>query len=559
MPSLPDELISNYPGISPILRQLLFNRGLVDVRGVEEFCREDGIFHDPFLFRDMTAAVDLIIFHIKAGNKIIVYGDYDADGVTASTVLLENLLILKANADVYLPDRVSEGYGLNADVIKKIASEGGKLIITVDTGIRNKPEIDLAKSLGIEVIVTDHHVLPDEREARPNCLVIDSADPEDTYPYRLLAGVGVSFKLVSALISRAKISDNEKRMLLDRNLDLVALGTVADLVLLTGENRSLVKRGLKVLNQTGRLGVKELIKVAKVSNTLDSWNISFQLAPRLNAASRIGHANTALALLRSKDQAEAESLAANLNSKNTERQQITENIMAKVDGTINQDDLGSAIVGICEDDEAWNEGVIGLVAGKICEKYYRPTLVITKTEDGYKGSGRSIEEFNLIENIEELRQHLDKYGGHPMACGFSIIGEDNLRLFTEGFKARAALKLKEVSLVPKLKIDVVVDSNQINLDLIKEIVRLAPYGQGNPQPRFASYGMMIEDIANMGSDNQHIKMRFGQVWALGFGQSEKYGHLRPGDKVDIAYYLDINDFNGRSEAQMKIIDIKPHL
>jgi len=569
---LPEEMVAVCSGYSPLLLQLLFNRGLKSITEIEDFFN-DSVFpddyskkYDPFLFKDMGAAVETIINHLKAGQKILVYGDYDADGVTATVILYETLKLLKAEVSFYLPDRVGEGYGLNQKAVEQFIADGYKLIITVDTGTRNPDEIAYAKKQGIEVIVTDHHTLPDDPNLIPPCLLINTSNENDNYPFKFLAGVGVSFKLIEALLSRANLDDSQKKLILDRNLDLVAVGTVSDMVKLIGENRLLVKRGLEVLNNTKRLGLKELIKAAKIGlngQRLDSWNIGFQLGPRLNAASRLEHANTALELLITKDQSEAERLAADLNQKNIDRQKITEEMMIRVEARIDKQNIPEIIIGLCEIEESsWNEGVIGLVAGRLSEKYYRPALVITRTADGFKGSGRSIAEFNLMAAMEETADYLDKFGGHPMACGFSVFDQEKLDKFVEKMKIIAKEKLVGLELKPKLSIDAELKMADINLGMLEQIEKLAPYGQANPQPKFVSYGVLVNEIVNMGTNSQHVKIRLTDsenrtksFWAIAFGKSEAYSHLQVGDIVDLVYYLEINNFNGRREGQMKIIDL----
>lgn len=601
-PKANDEFLHEYPEINPVLLQLLFNRDLKNKVDIKAFLdselsvdkvlvigeNKEHAFYDPFLFKNMAAAVDLIISHIKAGNPIVVYGDYDADGVTSSVILLETLKILKATVEVYLPDRVSEGYGLNKMAINQIVAQGFKLLITVDNGIRNKEEIAYAKSKGLEIIVTDHHVLPEDPKDAPDCLYIDPADKTEAYPWPYLAGVGVAFKLISALLFKANIPEKQKQLILDKSLDLVAVGTVADMVSLLGENRLLVKSGLKILNTSKRLGLNELIKVSKINSgrPLEAWNIGWQIGPRLNAASRLSHANSAFALLTTTDQEEAAELATELNQRNISRQQITEEIISQVEEQIDKNNLPNLIVGVAGEDQIWNEGVIGLVAGKITEKYYRPTLIITRLIEAaefdpiakklvpkkvaFKGSGRSVEEFNLINAIEDSAEHLDKYGGHPMACGFSVKSEESLGKFTANVQSLANERIEKTALVPKLKIEAELDFSAISLDLADDINKLAPYGQNNQQPRFVSYDLRIDDITTMGFDNQHIKIRFSQYnsasptknahsfWALAFGGAANYKEYKIGDRVDLVYYLEVNDFNGRREPQLKMIDIKKY-
>jgi len=588
LPKFKEEDYKTYPIISRIFLQLLFNRGLKSETEIKTFLngelaanlaktfssQADYAFYDPFLFKDMERAVNIIIKHIKAGNPIVVYGDYDADGVTSSVILLETLKLLHAKAEVYLPDRVSEGYGLNKMAINQILEAGFKLLITVDNGIRNKEEVKYAKAKGLEIIITDHHVLPETEAELPDCPIINAADKRNNYPCPFLAGVGVTFKLISALLFKSSLSDNQKQLIAEKSLDLVAVGTIADMVSLLSENRLLVKKGLEILNENRRVGLKELINSTKSNNDkkLEAWNVGWQIAPRLNAASRLSHANTAFALLTTTDENEARELAEELNRRNVSRQEITKEIMAQVEKQINPASLPDIIIGLAGEDEIWNEGVIGLVAGKITEKYYRPTLIITRLIESaefdsvkkklipkkvcFKGSGRSIPELNLVAVIEECAEELDKYGGHPMACGFSINSEENLIKFKDKLSRLVSEKLSGVNLVPKIDIEAEVEMKDINLKLAEEINQLAPFGQNNQQPALVSYNLTIEDIFFMGFENQHIKLRVAGFWALAFNSAEQYKHFKIGDQIDLVYYLEINDFNGRREAQLKIIDLK---
>jgi single-stranded-DNA-specific exonuclease len=383
----------------------------------------------------------------------------------------------------------------------------------------------------------------------------------------------VSFKLASALVYKSKLPVSQKKAILEKSLDLVAIGTIADMVSLLGENRLLVKRGLAILNQNRRLGLNELMKISKFNATkkLEAWNVGWQIGPRLNAASRLGHASNAFALLIEEDRNKAEEMATELNQRNLDRQKITDNIISDVEQQIDKDNLPPIIIGLANVSQAWNEGVIGLVAGRICEKYYRPTLIITRiTEDNesgdtnysFKGSGRSIEEINLIASIEEASEFLDKYGGHPMACGFSVNDEERLEKFKTKITEIAAAKLTGLELSPKIKIESELKIEDVNLNLAEEISILAPYGQNNAQPKFLSYNLRVDEIVNLGVDGQHIKIRVSDaekafakgVWAISFGGSLEYSSLSVGDIIDLVYY--INDFNGRREVQLKLIDLK---
>lgn len=564
-PKIEDSFIKKYPEYDRLTLQLLYNRGLTEKSAIELFLDPDyeKYGHDPFSFRNMEAATGLIIEKIKAREKILVYGDYDADGVTATTILAETLKNLKAEVDIYIPDRTSEGYGLNRRAIKENFDRGAKLIITVDNGIRNREEVAYARSLGLEVIVTDHHVAPDDL---PDCPVINPIAPGETYPYKFLAGVGVALKFSSALVRRSTLAEDDKRKLEARLMDLAAIGTVADCVPLTGENRLIVKRGLEVLNKTRRRGLLELIRAAKIDGgrKLDAWNIGFQIAPRLNAAGRMDHANTAFELLNTAGRGEAEALARDLNEKNIDRQRETENIMRQVEAGLDLSGGAKIIIAaspsVAGAGETWNEGVIGLVAGRLADRYCLPAIVVTGDGEEMKASGRSIPEFNLIEAIEKTSDDLLKYGGHAMACGFSLKGKDSLERFRKNIMALADEKLKGLDLRPKLTIEAEIDFGLVDETLVRIMDRFAPFGEGNERPVLASRELSILDIVSMGLNGQHIKLRVKNgsspvVSALGFGQAAVWQDLRIGDKIDLAYRPEMNEFNGRSEVQVKIVDL----
>ncbi|MDD2257609.1 single-stranded-DNA-specific exonuclease RecJ [Candidatus Falkowbacteria bacterium] len=584
-PLMPADFLATDFLESTLLRQLFFNRGLKSSEAVRSFLSlnlpaeqvldivsdSDLLFYDPFLFKDMAVAVALIIKHLKAHNKIVIFGDYDADGVTAAAVLFETLKILHAEVSVYLPDRVSEGYGLNCSALEQLSKQGTNLIISVDSGIRNRKEVLVAQSLGLDVIITDHHVLPEEESDLPPCPIINPSNKNDHYPWPYLAGVGVAFKLASALIFKAELSQIQKKLILEKTLDLVAVGTVADMVSLLGENRLLVKRGLNILNQGKRLGLAALVKISQSRSNyqkpLEAWNIGWQLAPRLNAASRLAHANSAFCLLTATEETAARRFALELNERNQERQQITEMIVAQVEKQINPSNLPAIIIGIAPEGENWNEGVVGLVAGRICERYYRPTLIISRLNDeagnlSFKGSGRSIKELNLVAALTNQAEFLDKFGGHPMACGFSIASEAKLQKFISNLTAAVSELLAGQELLPQLKIEAELPWGDLSLNLAEEIKKLEPFGQDNPQPKLVSYNLTITDLLFLGQDNQHLKLRLSSddkphyFWALAFNAAETYPDLSIGDKVDVVYTLEVNEFNGRREAQLKIIDLR---
>jgi len=562
LPKIESDFISKNPEYNQVILQLLFNRGIKTPEEIKAFFNDNyDDLADPFSFNDMKPAVELIIKHVKEQNKIVIYGDYDADGVTAAALLVEVLKILKAKVDVYIPDRAREGYGLNEKAILSIANQGVKLIITVDQGIRDKEEVARAKDLGLDVIITDHHIAPSKKEDLPDCPVINPNVLSEKYFFKFLSGAGVALQLARAIIQKSKLGENDKQLLEDGLLDLVAIGTVADCVSLMGENRLLVKTGLEVLNKTKRLGLRKLIKVAQIDKReLEAWNIGFQIGPRLNAAGRLKSANTAFELLITKDEKAAQDLASQLDVGNKTRQTITKEIMGEIAKQVASQKDQKIIIGVCPIDEdksstVWNEGVIGLVAGRIADKYYKPVLVITKSEDGYKGSGRSIPEFNIIAAVEDCSDFLTKYGGHPAACGFSL-EPMKLEKFKNKMQSLAKAELADKKLQPKLAIDCELNLEEIDENLVNDIAKLAPFGQNNPQPKFISEEVRIKDIMTMGVDGQHIKFRFNGFWALAFSRADDWKDFKIGDVVDIVYYLEENEFNGNREIQLKLVDIR---
>ena len=554
LPQAPKSFREKHTGEDRLLLQLLYNRGIKKKKEIKEFLEaEKSKGHDPFLLKDMEQAVDLIIKHIKKKNKIFIYGDYDADGITSTALLYDLFSIFNSEPGVYMPDRIKEGYGLNKKAIDKIAKEGASLIITVDTGVRNKEEAAYARKKGLEVIITDHHIPPEKKEDLPDCPLIDPVMEREKYPYKELAGVGVAYKLALALIARSKLEEKQKEILGERLLDLVAIGTVADCVNLTGENRILVKKGLKVLNHTKRVGLLELIKSSGLKGKIDSWNIGFQLAPRINASSRIDHAARAFYLLVSKEKTEATERARDLNEKNVSRQQITEKVLTEAMEQV-KEEKDKIIIALSPEKEPWPEGVIGLVAGRLSNMYYCPALVITRAEEGLKGSGRSIENFNVVEVLEKSKELLDNYGGHPAACGFSLAPE-NLEKFSQEVSKYTNQKLKDLELKPRIYIDAEFDWKEIDEDLLKKQEKMAPFGEGNPRPVFLSRGGEIRDIVRMGKKGEHIKFRVNNLWAIAFGQAERWSELKIGDKIDMVYYLEINEFNGNKSLQLRVVDI----
>jgi len=555
-----------YEQFSLVVAQLLYNRGISPQEANIFFSSDnEANWHSPFAFKNMREAVDLLVTKIKQGEKIAICGDYDADGVTASAVLSETLKTLKAKVDVWIPNRLTEGYGLNERVLKEIKDSGCSLIITVDNGIRSRQEIEIAKSLGLDVILTDHHAAPELPSDWPDCLIINPMVPGEPYPFKFLAGVGVAFKLASALIATAKLSPDIKERLKNKILDLVAIGTVADCVSVLGENRFLVRQGLNEINHHNRVGLNELVKISQLNGQINEWNISWQLAPRLNVAGRLDHANTSYELLVTTDQAEASRLAKRLNDQNIKRQEETQRLMeygqAYVEANLTDDKLLIVTSPNLADEsaEAWHEGIIGLVAGRLCERYAKPTFVITLSEGKIKGSGRSIEGYNILSVLERTKDHLERFGGHKAACGFTVRDKNSLKIFSDEARSLVRQELKDEALMPSLKIDAQLELVDIDEELVETLSRFAPFGQGNKEPIFASFDLIIRDKQTMGADSQHVKFKFNNFWAIAFGEALKWQDLVIGDKVDLAYTLEYNDFNGFRKIQMRLVDMKRSL
>lgn len=606
----PKEFSEKFPEFSRITLQLLWNRNLKTQTQIDEFFNPDyeEDLHDPRLMKDMDKAVERIYEALEKEEKILVYGDYDVDGITSSIIMVNVLTEIKTILSgikksearkfigIYIPDRELEGYGLNKKAVEKIKSDGFGLIITVDCGISNFASVKLANDLGMDVIITDHHHLP---EKVPDALAIINPKQNDCkYPFKELAGVGVAFKVAQALIENLQAKKLQSKKLILPGfekwlLDLVALGTVADCVNLVGENRTLVKYGLLVINKTKRIGIKKLVSTAGLrvrengnvveKKIIDTDAISFILAPRLNAAGRMDHANTSYRLLSSESENEAEKLALLLEKNNQSRQRLTEKIINEIKSRISKDndDLPKVIV---ESDPEWKIGVVGLVAGKLADEYARPFLILRKKKNESAGSGRSVPKFNLIESIEKCKDILMEFGGHSQAAGLKI-ENNNLEKFRRKINLLADKILKKEDLVPLIKIDCQTEHHQINWRLIDEIEKFKPFGFGNRSPIFLAKKLEIHEIRTVGTNDAHLKICFKAVIrpnnqekqnadfkksgeikyfsAIGFRLGKlteempnKKPGLRWGDLVDVVFQLEINEWNGSRELQMNILDLK---
>jgi single-stranded-DNA-specific exonuclease len=548
--------------ISPLTAQILINRGLDDPGDAEKFLNPRlSNLKDPFEIPHMSNATRRILQAKERGEKVTIYGDYDVDGVTGTVILLETLKYLGINCDYYIPHRYGEGYSLNQEAIQKIKGEGAHLILTVDCGIASTIEIELANSLGMEVIVTDHHNLPNKLPSAYS--LVNPKLIQGEHPSKHLSGAGVAFKFAWALLRSAGITEHD---FLTGLLDLAALGTIADVVPLTGENRIFSVQGLNLINQRKRLGIKYLAEAASLNGKITINNINFALAPRLNAAGRLEHASLAVKLLTSSDPVEAKESAKALNQINSRRQGIGENIQEEVFSKLQVDDTQKILIA---SGENWHPGVIGIVASRVVDTYYRPAVLIGINEGVGRGSARSIDGFNIFALLNSCRDLFLDFGGHEGAAGFEIdpinIPELKRRLISQ-----IEAELTPEILVAKLSIDAELPPPRITLGLIKELQSLSPYGQGNPAPLFLTRNLTPTDIRQVGSDGSHLKIKFMDavpagrqgkttLEVIGFRLGKLAKNLTFNKTYDITYNLESNEWNGFETAQLNLVDIKEAL
>ncbi len=560
----PVDWLASLPNLNELLLQLLWQRNVKSEDEIEEFLYPDwhNHIHNPYEFRHMAQAVEMIYGSIQATEKIAVFGDYDADGVTAATILVSTLRKLGAAVEPYLPHREREGYGLNIDAINYLAGKQCKLIITCDCGIANVEQVSHAKGLGLKVIITDHHepqaTLPAaEAILHPNL-------PDETYPFKYLSGGGVAFKLVQGLVrnERCLWSATDKESWEKWLLDLVCISTVADMVKLKGESRSLTKYGLTVLSKTRNLGLKELFNVASINPfKIDVHTVGFQIAPRINAAGRLDHANAAFALLMSKDQAEAQNLAKALNITNTERQRLTEEMYQQALLQLGQVSPDKALVVAYE--PAWPAGLLGLVAGKLSNFYNRPALVITENNGRLVGSGRNnVPVYNLQHNLELCQEYLVNYGGHKDAAGFTLEKKD-LDNFLKKINSLSESDLKNFDFTSTILIDLELALSQANWELADNLNLLEPFGLENTKPRFLTKGLLVVQMTTVGATGQHLKLILtnGDITHkfIMFQQGDTSAKLKIGDKIDVVYELGVTEWRDNKELEFKIVNFKMNL
>lgn len=545
--------LSKELGLPPVVITILLTRGVQDVK---RFVNSDvSLLHDPFLMKNVKEATERIVKAIENNEKITVYGDYDVDGITSTVVLVKFLKSHGASVDFYIPDRLCEGYGINTDAIDAIAERGTNLLITVDCGITAVAEIAYAKEKGLEVIVTDHHEC---KEHLPEAsLIINPKQPRCNYPFKKLAGVGVVFKLIQAITIRLKFHMKE---LLDEYIDLVAIGTVADVMPLEDENRIIVKNGLNHILYTANHGIKALIKTADIkTETITTSTIGFGLAPRINAAGRMGNPECAAALLLSEDDREAEKYAMVLEEENRSRQAMENEIYSEAIDIINKNDSMKDDYVLVLEHEGWHHGIVGIVASKISEKYNKPCILISTDEEGTgKGSGRSIKSFNLFEALTACSDKLLKFGGHELAAG---LGVEKIKIeeFRKAINDIAKENLEPEDFVPVIYVDTEMPMEYLNLNTAEKLTVLQPYGMGNSGPVFYTSELTVMSCRAL-SEGKHLRLTLVKddmyIDAIGFGMGEKANLLRQGDKVDVVYNLDINIFRGEKQAQLHLRDLR---
>lgn len=541
--------ISNKFNLNELLSEIIANRKIGSDEDIRIFLaptRKD--FNDPFLFKDMDIAVDRIIKAIDNKENVIIYGDYDVDGITSTTVLKKFLEERGLIVDTYIPNRLDEGYGLNKDAIDTIKNKKKTLIITVDCGISAINEIEYANSLGIETIVTDHH---EAGEELPNAIaVIDAKRKDNTYPFRGLAGVGVVFKVIQAI--SIKLNLEEKEFL--KYLDLVCVGTISDIVPLEKENRVIAKLGLKLLEVTKNLGLKELLKTIGYRK-IDSNTISFGIAPRINACGRMGHEEDALKLFLSDDEEEVKQITNNLNEYNKLRQETEKKIYDEAIQKIHNEGLDKANSIVVAGDN-WHHGVIGIVSSKVTELYFKPSILLGFEDDIAKGSGRSVPGFDLHEALYECEELLDKYGGHEMAVGLSL-KKENFEKFKQKFEEVAKNKhIDEIQ--PVIYIDGQITLKDMTKDMVESLEMLEPFGEGNKMPLFLYKNLKIDSIRAL-TEGKHLKLTLKDtnyvINAIGFNMGHLVNEYLIGDKVDIVGVLEINNYNGNEMIQINLKDM----
>ncbi len=538
--------------LPPLVSRLLWNRGVQEPDAVASFLRAHyDDLHDARLLHGMDRAVARVVAAIQRGERVAVYGDYDTDGVTGVALLKQVLTALDLQVLPYIPHRVSEGYGLNMAAVERLAQEA-QLLITVDCGISNVDEIGRAQALGLDVIVLDHHTPP--AVLPPACALVNPKLDDCQYPFKGLAGVGVAYKFVQALHRQVRVPLRGRDL-----LDVVALGTVADMMPLRDENRILVKHGLEALNATQRPGIRALVNAAAVQRPINARTIGFTLGPRLNAAGRLDDAIHAYRLLLADTDAEAQTIAHELHAINADRQQLTQKLVAHAHQLVVDGNKANDRIIVLHDDQ-FVAGVVGLVASRLAEQFRRPVLVLERGEHTSRGSARSVNGFSLIDTFTELGELFDKFGGHTMAAGFTI-RNDRLPQFERQLQHIATRDLHPDLFVPQLQIDAELPLDRLNLDLLEQVGQLEPFGHGNAEPTWATRGLRVVDLRTVGRQQQHLKLRLSDgrtvMDALWWRAADHVAMMSDWRAVDVAYTLGVDEWNGQRKVRLEVQDIRP--
>jgi len=565
-PTIPSAILNRLSGYHPVMAQVLYNRGQDTPDKARAFLDGSGLLHDPFALSGMAQAVGRIRQAIKRSERIAVYGDFDADGVTSTALLVQALKALGAQVEPYIPHRIDEGYGLHVEALDTLKRKGAGLVITVDCGIRSVQEVRYARSIGLDLIVTDHHSVGEQRPDDAVAVINPKLDTRlrleegraNGYPEDMLAGVGVAYKLAEALFRATEKNDRRPPTIqLEDLLDLVALGTVADLAPLDRlENRELVRRGLKVLSDARRPGVYELMNVAGVKpEQCSAMSIGFTLGPRINAAGRLDSAMIAYELLTTVDIVRAGQLAQQLQALNVERQQLTAEAVEIARELAFEADEDVPL--IFAHSPEFRPGIVGLVAGRLCEEFYRPAIVVQQGEVEARGSCRSIGEFDITAALDECADLLVRHGGHAQAAGFTVLNE-NLPLLRERLMAIAADKIGGRDLRPTLEIDAEVRPEALTDTLAAELRRLEPTGARNDAPLFAARGLRVTEARRVGQDGKHLRLRFANgphtIDGIAFRLGDWVDRLEPA--MDVAFRLELNEWNGRVRPQLNVQDLR---
>ena len=556
-PRISPEADSALAAFPPLLRQVLFNRGFADDPSARAYLRgEPNSNTDPFQMTDMQVAIERIRYALANNEPIAIYGDYDVDGVTATALLVETLKKLGADVRGYIPNRFDEGYGLNNNALDELKADGVKLVITVDCGIRSPAEAAHARTIGLDLIISDHHH-PDDDNLPPALAVINPKRHGDIYPDKDLAGVGIAYKIAEALLADDPTSTLNGQIL-NSLLDLVALGTVADLAPLVGENRVLVKKGLKQMRQTTRQGLFSLAAVSDISLAkVNAGNIGFGLGPRLNAAGRLKEALAAFELLTTTDVFRAGELAQQLDMQNRERQRITRDMQTRAEEIALNDNPNAHLLFAAH--EGFNSGVVGLAASRLTEKYYRPAIVASKGEEETRGSCRSIPEFHITDALDQCADLLVRHGGHAAAAGFTVKNE-NIESLVSKLKAIAEEKLAGSDLKPTVTADAEVDLSEMRPEVFEKGLKyLEPTGYGNREASFVARNVKVKSSRIVGSDGKHLKMSLEDAKgvahdAIGFRLGDWHKSMPP--RVDVLFTYEPNEYNGRVTYQLNLKDIK---